>query len=182
MAAQDYGSQTWMPHFLPDVRRQIVDNVPGLTVDRVFRSNYPVEDLLANPPADKFIALFMPNFPVDQRAVSGGGTLNTPFDATLETTVCVRLEADIETRSTQAMEDEANGTDEFLRLVIKSLQMYPGPTDDATGLYKFRRPMRLKPEGFRVEKAKRGERNTRWTVAYIMWEVSFVSDLGQPYY
>lgn len=175
----NYGTQTWSHKFFPGIRALITAGVPGMTADRVFRSNYDAQVHLDNPPADRFITAFMPSFPVDTRAVDGGGKYTTPFNATLELTAFVRLEADIEVRSTKAMEDEANGTDVFLQQLVSTVHMWPGEVVD--GLYYFRRPMRLRPEGIRVERARRGHNNTRWTVATVFLEVSFVGDLGSPY-
>lgn len=174
----NFGAQTWPHRFLPDMRDRVVSQVPELTADRVFRSNYPDDDHVKFPPADKFVTLFMPDFPVDQPAVSGGGAYNTPADGSLDATVFVRLEADIEHRSTQAMEDDANGVDQFVLKVLTALHMYPGLLDDASGLYVLRRPMRAR----RVTVVRKpGAGDARWNVAKINFEVSFVADLGFPY-
>lgn len=170
-----FGSHCWMPDFIPAVYARIVDQVPGMTRDRVFSSLLPDEDHLKWPPADRFVVGFMGNFPVDQRMVSGGGNLNTAFDSTLVLTAFCRLECDPETSSTQQLEDEVNGVWKFVQRILTALQTWEGPRGP-DGLQTFRRPMRVAP-GFRIERKSGGDR-IRWATAPLSFEVSFVANLG----
>lgn len=178
--SQNYGLPTWPDRFSPKIAQQLVDKVPGLNADRVFSSAFTDEIHLQLPPADRFITLFMPDFPVDQPGVSGGGIYTTGFDATLEANIFVRLEADIEARSGRLLEEVSFGVYEFVRQVLAALQMWPGPVDAdaATGLSYFKRPMRLRR--FQIHK-KGGIQSSRWAIAATNWEVAFVGDLDKNY-
>lgn len=174
-----FGAQTWIDELTPAIGDRVVSEVSDMTGDRVFESLYPDDDHLAWPPADRFVTVYGSNFPVDQTDVLGGGSHNTAFDATVVLTVYVRLEADIEGHSVQQLRDEARGVYKLIKEIITALQTWSGPVDSASGLSKFRRPMRVAP-GFRVNK-KTGKDGRRWAVSPVSFEVSFVSDLGNPY-
>ncbi len=172
------GAPTWPPRFIPGVRQQLVSNIPGLDRNLVFRSNWTPEHHLLFPPADRFITLFMPEFPVDAPGVSGGGKYTTGFESTLLLRAFVRLESDIEGWSQRQFDDAVDGVDEFLRLILASLQTYMGEADESTTLRMFKRPMRIRR--FHIE-SKNGKAESRWTLATMNYEVAFVADLGQNY-
>lgn len=176
----NYGAQTWPDQFLPDVAKRIADNVAGLTRDVVFASIYEVKDHLDWPIADKFITLFDARFPVDQKDVLGGGTENTAFDSVLSVNVFCRVEADIEHRSAQFLEDQTFGVYKFVQQVLTAIQLYNGELDSTANLYKLRWPMRVAP-GWDIRPAS-GKNGWRWGVAEMKFEVSFVADLGNPYF
>lgn len=173
-----FGAHVWFSDFIPALCELIADNVKGFTRDRVFRSNYDDQLHADFPPDDRFVTVFVPEGKADQRAVDGGGAITTPFDSTVVTTLFVRLEADIEGRSTKEMEDEAAGVDETLRQLIAAVQMWNSPVGDVERLQDLRRPARVL--NFRTNrKSARG--NTRWCVVNVSWELSFVADLGVYY-
>lgn len=177
--ADNYGAHVWTTVVAKQIKNRLVEQVPGLTEDRVFRSNYSIEDHLKFPPADTFITMFFVEGRADQACVRGGGKYNTPFDCTLEVTLYNRLEADIENRSTRAMEDDANGVDLLLQQINTALQEYEGEVMDAEDLHSLRHPMFTDP-GWRVQR-RSGGKETRWVVAVSTWAVSFVADLGLLY-
>jgi hypothetical protein len=179
MPNPNYGEPSWPDVFSPAIANQIVTGVPGLTRDRVFSSAYNDEIHMEFPPGDKFVALFFPEFPVDQPGVSGGGIFTTGFDSHLEVRIFIRLEADIEGRSTQWLEDQAFGAYKFIQAVLVTIQMYIGPIA-VSGLSHFKRPMRLMP-GFRIER-KNLNKESRWNVAKATFEVAFVGDFPQADY
>lgn len=170
-----YGSHVWPPQLLGPIYERVADSVAGLTRDRVFSSLWDEDDHLKWPPADRFVTGLMANFPVDQRDVSGGGNYNTAFDAVTVLTAYVRLDADIENRSTQQLTDEVNGVYTFCQDIIACLQTWDGPvmSDD---LRAFRRPMRIAP-GWQIRKKSAGAK-ARWAVAPMSFETSFVANLG----
>lgn len=177
MAIQAFGSQIWVPPLL-DAVASVLYNGLGLPPDRVFNSIWDDQTLLEFPPADQFITLFAPNFPVDQTDVRGGGSINTAFDAKLHIKLFKRVESDIETRSYQYLNDEVNGVYTFAQQVITILQMWPGP-DDGTGTSQLRRPMRIMP-GFDVD-GRTVKDGKRWGLVKTVWEMSFVANLSNPY-
>lgn len=166
---------------MPVLISQLVDQVAGMTTDRVFESVWTDEMHLTWPPADRFIALYAHRFPVDQTDVSGGGELNTAFDAQVKTTAFVRVEADIENRSGQFLTDQVRGVYLFAKEIIEAFQMFDPPAQDSSGvgLNVLRRPMRL--VGDWSIQPKSGKENSRWGVIPINWEVSFVADLGKGF-
>lgn len=174
-----FGAQTWPDRFMPALLKRVSDSVRGMTTDRVFQSVWSDEDHLRFPPADRFVAVRATQFPVDQRDVDGGGSINTAFDSTVVTTLFVRLE-ELENRSTRLMSDDSNGVYKAALELITGLQTWEGPVDPSTGLQHFRRPMRLST-GWSVQPKSGGQKDTRWSVVPVMWQVSFVSDLGNPY-
>jgi len=173
------GAHTWPDKILPKVVDRIVGSVKSLQKDRVFQSLFSDQAHLQFPVADRFVTLRINEFPVDNRYVDGGGSINTQFDSRLVVTAFVRLEADPEEKSTVNMQDEAAGVYRFLRQIAACLQTWDGPTDPDSGLSMLNRPMRLDP-GFRVE-SKNGKDESRWTVCPMHFELPFVSDLGVPY-
>lgn len=156
---------------------QLVSAIPPLTKDVVFPSVWSDEDHLKWPPNDRFITLFAHRFPVDQTDVSGGGQLNTAFDAQLRVTAFVRVEADLENRSPVMLEQEVYGVYKLTHDIVTALQMFdPLDPDHTSGLRMFRRPMRL--VGDWSIQPKSGAKNSRWAVVPTNWECSFVADLG----
>lgn len=178
MTISFYGSQTWPDVLLKALINQIVNNVQGMTGDRVFLSAWDEATHLAFPPADQFITLFTPSFPVDQTDVTGGGTYNTAFDARLDVRAFARIEADIEGRSGQFLTENVLGVLAFAQKLITALQMWPGP-DAGDGLSQLRRPLRL--TGAWTINWKAAGDGKRWGVISIPCEMSFVADLGAPY-
>lgn len=178
MPQQGFGGQTWPSDFSSAIAEFFADSFPGFTRDRVFASGYSIDDHLRFPPSDRFVALFFSEFPVDQTMVTGGGTYNTAFDSRLEANAFIRLEADIENRSPEQLENEVLGVYKLLKDMLTAAQMWNGPigTDNRS---LFRRPMRISP-GFRIQR-KSGRNDSRWMVSTMNFEVSFVSSLGAPY-
>ena len=174
-----FGEHQWPDRFMPDIAARIADNVSGMDRNLVFSSVYDDSVHLEWPPADRFVTLFTSSFPVDQPDVSGGGEYNTPFDCKLIVTAFCRLEADPEVRSTQELEDATFGVYRFLKDILTALQMYPGAILTGDTLYYLRRPLRISP-GFEIRK-KSGKASTRWAVAPMTFEMSFVADLGVDY-
>ena len=168
------GYPTWPDTFLPGIENRIVQEVKTMTRDRVFASMWSEQDLVDWAPADRFVALFNNEFPVDVPGVSGGGRLTTNFESNLVVTCFVRLEVDPELRNTRLMQDEVFGVYQLVRGVLNALQTWVGPQDTTTELYLFRRPMRVR--NWRVT-PRRGKSNTRWAVCPSAWEVSFVSNV-----
>lgn len=173
-----FGSQVWINDYLPRIKNRIVDEVSGMNKSLVFESMQGQEFHLSWPIADRFITLFNHDFPVDQTMVTGGGSYNTAFDSTLESTVYCRVESDQEGWSVQQLEAHSIGVNNFILNIITALHMWDGPVAE-DGRQMFRRPMRIRP-GFRIL-PKSGRDKTRWAVAPISWEVSFVSSLGFNY-
>lgn len=173
------GAQTWPDQFSPAIADQLVAGLSGYTRDRVFSSGHTDEIHLRFPPNDQFITLFFTNFPVDQNMVTGGGSINTAFDSQLEVRSFIRLEADIEGRTTRLLEDEVFGVYKTCKDILTILQIWYGPPDPASNMSMFRRPMRIAP-GFRIDR-KAGVQDSRWSIAHMFFEVSFVSSIGSPY-
>lgn len=178
MPGKLYGAATDPSKFMPLLAQQVADSVDGLKRDRVFRSNYEPAFHLEFPPADRFVTLFLSDFPVGQPGVSGGGRITTTFNSKLEVNAFVRLEADIEGRSTSFFEDQAAGQDAFVHAVIGSLQMWDGPLDDDGATFQFVRPARLDP-GYRVvRKTVNGPSGpVRWCYAQLTFEIGWRSKL-----
>lgn len=171
------GSHVWISDIMPVVIDQIVNAIPGLTRDVVFQSVWTDEDHLKWPPADRFIALYAHRFPVDQTDVTGGGTLNTAFDAQIRATAFVRVEADLENRSGQYLGDQVRGVQLFAKQIITALQLFdPDGSAGASGLKMLRWPMRV--WGDWAVQPKSGGQNSRWGVCPINFVASYVSDLG----
>jgi len=182
MAQQGYGNQTWPTEYLPLLVKYLgVDaGIAGLKEDRVFLSVWDDKTLLLFPPADRFVAISQPNFPVDQQDVLGGGAINTPFDSELLVRVFVRVESSIEGRSTQVLTDDVLGLFKFLQDILTAFQMWTGPIATVAPTRSlFRRPLRIAP-GFTIE-SKDGGADSRWALAKMRYELSFVSNLGQNY-
>lgn len=163
---------------MPLVARRLIDQIPGMTADRVFPSVWSDADHLSWPPADRFVTLFAHDFPVDQTDVTGGGTLNTAFDSRLRATLFDRVESDLENRSAAMLEQQVYGVYALTKQVIKALQLFD-PVDSATGVGYFRWPMRVWG-GWSIQ-PKSGKGNSRWAVIPINFVCSFVSDLGFGY-
>ena len=174
----NFGFPTWPDQYGTALITQIVENVPGMTSDRVFWSTYNDQIHMDFPPADRFIALFQPYFPVDQASVSGGGEYTTKIDSQLVGKLFIRLEQDIEGRTAQWLNDQAFGAYKFIQQFVTSIHMWKGPTDP-TGLALFTKPMRLLR--FEVNKDNRDKDGGRWGIVTSNWEISFVADLGKPY-
>lgn len=186
MSVYGAGKHVWVTDWLPLVRDRLLAAVSGMTADRVFVSAWAAEDHLKFPPDDRFITLFVGDFPVDQRNVDGGGSVNTAFDSTLAVTAFARVEADIENWSPQQLMETSIGLYPFLQQILAALQTWPGPdpvadpdAPDAEMLLPFRRPVRIRP-GFTV-RPKTGGDGKRWAVAEMKFECSFVSALGPTY-
>lgn len=178
----NYGEQTWPTEYIPKIRDRIVSEVKsGLTVDRVFASGLDDQDLIDWSPADQFITLWQPRFPVDQKRVTGAGAYNTAFDSHLITKLFVRFEGDIETRSTAWIESTVYGPLALAQKVMTALQTWEGPIAPAGGgLHLFRYPMRSL--GFDVTKGRgKTKDQSRWGVVAMNWEVSFVAAIGSNY-
>lgn len=175
---QNYGWQSWPDDLSPAIADRIVNQVPGMTRDRVFSSTLTDEMHKRFPPADIFIPMFFPSFRVFQPSVSGGGIYTTVIESTLVTKVFIRLEADIENRSTKWLEDETNGVYKQTKLVATALQTWKGPIHVPSGLSRFTRPMRLL--NFDIQTSGAGK-DGRWGVCPMTWEVSFVASLGVDY-
>lgn len=181
--ADFYGAHTTPDELIEAVVARLVAQVPNMRADRVIPTTWDDAALLKLPPADFFIALWTPNFPVDQPDVTGGGSINTAFDAVLETRLFRRLEADVETKGPQLLLDRNRGIYRAtMAPVLAALQMWEGPTtvdaDTSATTSKLRRPLRVAPgmtiTGHTVDRS-------RWAVATIKWEMSFVWNLGVPY-
>ena len=179
----DFGEQCWPTDFIPKIAERIVSGVSsGLTRDRVFASGLDDQDLIDLPPggADQFISLWMPSLLVDQRQVTGGGNINTPLDSTLVTKLFVRFEGDIETRSTEWLNNTVFGPLALAKKVVTALQTWEGPVG-ASGLHLFRWPMRLGP-GIQITRGRgKVKAESRWGIVAISWIVSFVAALGNNY-
>jgi len=178
MTIEFYGSQTWVNTLLDAAISLLVNGLPGMTADRVFLSAWDESMHLDFPPADRFVTLFTPSFPVDQTDVEGGGAINTAFDSRLDVKAFVRIEADIEGRSGQYLSEQVRGALVFAQQVISLLQTWPGP-DDGTGVSQLRRPLRL--TGAWTLSWKTVKDGKRWGVISIPCEMSFVAALGSPY-
>ena len=176
----NFGFPTWPDEFGTGILQQLVLNVPGMTTDRVFWSSYDDNFHLQDPPADRFITLFMPNFPVKPGAVSGGGAYTTEFSSRLVVKGFIRTEPDPEGKTIQWLNDQAFGVLRFANSIISALQVWSGPIESSSGLSYFTEPMRLGP-GFDLSKDNRGVQGSRWGIMTSNWEVAFVANLGKPY-
>jgi hypothetical protein len=177
-----YGAQTWIDVLQKGVQDYLVNTIPGLSRDRIFPSVWDDDLHTEFPPADFFLTLFVPDSPVDQTDVTGGGAINTAFDSTLLVTLFLRLEADLENRSPQFLAEQVGGVYARTKTVISALQMWPGPTitgPDGSAISQLRRPLRLRP-GWRVTR-RANRAGQRWGVVPISFEMSWVADLGSPY-
>lgn len=173
------GAHVWVPEVSKALGDQICATVsPPISRDRIFRSNYQDDDHLRYPPADRFVTLFWPRFPVDKPCQAGGMVYNTAFDAVVAVTAFDRLEADIENRSTRQMEEDATGTDVMIQQILKSVEGWAGTTDDDENLQIIRRLARINDI---VVNRKSGKDDSRWVVAKLNFELSFVADLGFVY-
>ena len=176
----NFGFPTWPDQYGASIIARLVDKVPGMTQDRVFWSTYDDQLHLDFPPADRFITLFQPQFPVRPGSVSGGGKFTTEFESRLVAKAFIRVEADIEGKTAQWLNDQAFGVYSFAKQMVSGLQVWEGPTDPVTTMSLFTRPMRLMP-GFEISKHNRDKNGGRWGICTSNWEVSFVSDLGTSY-
>lgn len=177
MANNGAGAHVWVDDFMPVVAQRIVDRIPGLTRDKVFQSVWSEADHLRWPPDDRFVALYAHRFPVDQTDVTGGGELNTAFDAGVRATAFVRVESDIENRSGQFMEDQVRAVTLFAQQVITALHMFdPDNPFNSAGLKMFRWPMRVVPDW--TIQPMSGANGSRWGVVPMNFVCSYVADLG----
>ncbi len=178
-----FGRHSWPDTFSPIIAQRVVDTVPGMTRDRVFSSVFPDKFHLDFPVADKFVCLFIPSFPVDQKDVTGAGSYNTAFDSRLEVRGFVRVEADAEGRSNTWLEDQTFGIYTFAQQLLKSLHMWNGTYDlsapDTPTLRFLRRPMRIMP-GFDIER-REGRGESRWGLIKSTYQCSFVASLGTEF-
>jgi hypothetical protein len=165
-----YGQDAWLTDVLDAAAKRVADE-SGLPRDKAFLYAGEPDDLLANPPAEKFVTLWATDMPADLRAVAGGGAAYSAWDCTLRLDVFARLGTDQQLRDTRMMQDASHGYGALVKAVAKAVQVWGAEAADDTSI--LREPMRVPRITFNPRKPKTG-----WGWARVEVRASFRTDLS----
>jgi hypothetical protein len=169
-----FGEPTWIAEVLNRIRCRIADKTP-INASCVFAYAGNPLDLLKHPPMDQFVSTWVSTMPPDPRSVAGGGAANTVFNSTLRIDAFCRVGLDREYEDTNFLENSSFGMGEFVRKVVRSVQVWPAI--DKTDKSIFVEPPRLADRGvtFNPRTPPSG-----WGWAEILLSAKFRADLSLP--
>ncbi len=144
----------------------------GMTMprDAVFSSLASDEDLVVDPPRDRFVVIRPNEFPVDMPSTASGGRTLTGYNATWDIVLFVRLNNDQEFRNPSLLKTDPGGIFALVLSMVDSGQMFVPLADDGTTCV-LREPGRML--GWRLPtRTMRGSKSP-WFVVPSRWELKF---------
>lgn len=164
-----FGTPTTLDVILNALAAQVTGNT-ALLPEQVRLTLETEEQIDADPTADQFLTIAPFDFPVNDGAVTGGGSSLMETDGVLEVQFYARYEADYTHVDVDSLTDPALGILATWRTVLKSLHLFTPVDGSGNGLL----CVPLKCRGWKIPRRKP---KSRWIRIYSTWLAPFVEAL-----
>jgi hypothetical protein len=164
-----FGTPTTLDVLLNALSAQVVANT-ALLPEQVRLTLETEEQIDSDPSADQFLTIAPAEFPVNDGAVTGGGSSLMETDGTIEIQFYARYEADYAHVDVDSLTDSALGILATWRTILKSLHLFTPTDQNGNGLL----CTPLKCRGWKIPRRKP---NSRWIRIYSTWLMPFVEAL-----
>jgi hypothetical protein len=143
-----------------------------MPTDRIFPVLAPLEELLAEPPHDQFIALLMQDCPFEPGISAGVGMAQQVVDSKVVVAAFTRVWKDKAPSSRTEYAELSRGLSDISKKLAVYLHRHTGESRTTVGASILKEPMRLLSMSFNPRRPKPG-----WAWCQLTFSVKFVASL-----